>query len=239
MRVLAAALGLLGPRMSHHGDGSSVGQVNAPLGAFTVEVCVDAKNQVRESNEANNCTTLPTPRSFFVAAETWFGAISGTTPSSPGGTDHESWISNDASLDFDQYDGGGRFSYLFNGTVTWIDDGTSSGTDCTVSGGGSKTYHDDASIGGLTVDYLHGVYLTGGLTEQVDGRFYKITTSCPLGGGGTSMGPLEQDFWDPSPNDLPIHLPFGATELPGSPSETVDEATWTWDLKAGFRSPSQ
>jgi hypothetical protein len=212
----------LGPGESHRGEGSSPHPVGAPIGAYTLEICGDAKNQVRESNEDNNCAPIRRPSHFFVAAQTWFGSLSGTKVSA--GSQLETWRSTNARLDFDGA-GGGVFEYLFKGSVTWIDSGAVD--KCVQDGKGTKTYDHDDSIGSLTVDYLNGTY-SGNLNENVDGPFYEIQDSC----GGQLPGPQQPDFWNPFPDGSPVALPFGSRTLPGSPTRFGD-TTWVWDLKVG------
>jgi CARDB len=222
------AVPALGPGRSDSGEDIVVPNTRFPLGAYKLFVCADAKHQEAESDE-NNCVKLSTPRYFFVAAASWKGSLSGTFTAVGDGELTERWSSSDASLDFDQYEHGGIFTYLFNGSVTWTDSGQDS-SGCQISGAGEDTFHGDAANGQLTVDYLKGEYTTTGFSEE-DGAFYDFTYhDCPfLTNPPSGTGPLQRVFWEPEPLGAPIQLPFGSTTLPGSPSK-VFTGSWTWNL---------
>jgi hypothetical protein len=219
----------LGPGESHKARSSSDQPITAPLGAYRLEVCVDTKHQVRESNEKNNCEFLPRPSEFYVIAQTWFGSLSGIKTLADEAI--ETWRSTDASFDVELRHGRGLFSYLFSGTVKWSDSG-SYGGGCVQSGTGTRTYSDDDSLGELVVDYGNETYTSTDLTE-LGGPFYTIDITCPHG-HSTFNGPYQPQFWNPSPDGAAVPMPFGSRELSGSPSHMAN-VTWVWDLKAGFR----
>jgi CARDB len=229
-RLLAdRAVPAIGPGRTDSGEDTVVHANHLPLGAYKVVVCADAKSQEAESDEANNCVKLTNPRYFFVAAASWQGSLSGSLTAVGDGELTERWSSNDASLDFDQYEHGGIFTYLFNGSVTWTDSGIDS-AGCTISGAGEDTFHGSTANGQLTVDYLKGDYITGGISEE-GGAYYPLTyRGCPDPTSGAAIGPLQRVFWEPEPLGAPIRLPFGSTTLPGSPS-SVFQAAWTWNLQ--------
>jgi hypothetical protein len=215
-------------RESHFASARTAHAVNLPIGAYTVEVCVDAKNQVHESNEHNNCRTLPVPAHFFVIPETWFGSISGIKTGA--GDTAERWQSSDAAFDVDIKRGQGIFDYIFSGTVKWTESG-SLGGGCVLSGTGTRSYTNDDSLGVLTIDYLHENYNATDFTDH-GSQFFTITITCPHG-VSTADGPSRPiTFFNPTPDATPIPLPFGSTTLTGSPSQMAN-VTWTWDLKAG------
>lgn len=190
-------------------------------GDYRVVICANSKRQLRE-DRLNNCETAR--RHFYVAPRLWQGSLSGTWTAPAGST--EIWRSNGASLDFEQYTGDGRFLYVFTGTVSWSDSGTSP-DGCTVSGSGSKSYSHDDSIGNLTVDYQHDTYVAQ-LQATATG-IYQITETCPRGGPVTVPGPLNLLFWAPSPLAGQASLPFGSISLPGSPAQ-APFTVFTWNL---------
>jgi hypothetical protein len=221
------AVPALGPGREDRDEGSSpIYAPHAyPIGEYTLRICADAKNHVNESDELNNCGRLR-PRRFFIAARSWSGSLGGIETG--GLTDR--WQSTNAQLNFDQYESGGVFSYLFSGAVTWTISGTTA-SGCTVSGTGTKSYESDASIGALKVDYLNANY-TGGL-QETGGPFFQVSFSnCPDGGTPPppEAAPYEPDFWQTSFGST-IPLPFGTAALPGSPIQFAG-ATWHWSLQA-------
>jgi hypothetical protein len=222
------AVPALGPGRSSTGEDHVVRPNHFPLGAYKIVVCADAKRQEDESDE-DNCVKLSTPRYFFVAAASWKGSLSGSFTAVGDGELTERWSSTDTSLDFDQYEHGGIFTYLFNGSVTWTDSGHDS-SGCQISGAGEDTFHGSAANGQLTVDYLKGDYTTAGFSEE-SGAFYDLTYhDCPfLTNPPSATAPLQRVFWEPSPLGTPIRLPFGSRMLAGSPS-SVFTGTWTWNL---------
>ncbi|MBS1845601.1 MAG: hypothetical protein JST53_14385 [Actinobacteria bacterium] len=208
-----------------------------PLGAYKLIICTDAKKQESETDESDNCVKLSDPRWFFVAAPRWGGSMSGTQTTVGNGELTERWNSTNASLDFDQYEHGGVFTYLFSGSVIWSDSGTDA-AGCSISGSGEDSFKDDAANGQLTVNYLKGDYTTTGLSEESGVTFPLSIHDCPSGHSpaGTSTGPFQRVFWEPSPLGTPVPLPFGSTSLPGSPSSLFNVA-WTWNLK--LKAPSR
>jgi hypothetical protein len=222
------AVPALGPGKEDRDEGSSrvFAPHEHPIGEYTLRICADAKNHVDESDELNNCKRMQ-PRHFFIAARAWVGSLGGIETAS---TITDRWQSTNAELLFDQYDGGGVFSYLFTGAVTWTISGTVA-NGCAISGMGTKSYDNDASIGALRVDYLNANY-TGDF-QETGGPFFQVTFSnCPDGATPPppEAAPYEPDFWLPSPAST-VPLPFGSTALPGSPSQFG--GTWTWDLQSG------
>jgi hypothetical protein len=219
----------LGPGESHFERTTSEHPIDAPLGAYQIEVCVDAKNQVRESDEKNNCAILPRPSQFYVVAQTWSGSLSGVKTFS--GQSMETWRSTNASFAFDLIQGNGLFNYVFSGTVKWTDSGADDG-GCIWSGTGTRTYSNDDSLGVLTVDYRDGSFSSNDFTDWTP-PFYTIDIACPLGGHSTTDGPgRPATFWNPSPDGTPVPMPFGSSSLPGSPAQMAN-VTWTWNLQAG------
>lgn len=118
-------------------------------------------------------------------------------------------------------------SYLFTGSITWTDSGEDA-EGCTISGSGSRSYDDDASIGALSVDYLHETY--SGSLQDMSGPPYEVTFSGCQHPPPSQPGPYEPTFWLPSVTSNA--LPFGSTSLPGSPAQGPSGGTWTWNLQA-------
>lgn len=232
-RLLAdRAVPALGPGKTDSGEDTVVRANHFPLGAYKVVVCADAKSQEAESDEGNNCVKLTNPRNLFVAAAGWQGSMSGSQTTVGDGELTERWSSSNASLDFDQYEHGGIFTYLFSGSVVWTDSGIDS-AGCSISGAGEDSFHDSAANGQLTVDYLKGEYTTGGIGEE-KGPYFDLTYhDCPpdrTPPAPSPIGPLQRVFWEPSPLGNPIGLPFGSKSLPGSPASLFN-AAWTWNLQ--------
>jgi hypothetical protein len=214
----------LGPGKEHRDESSSdpFAAHDYPIGAYTLRICADAKHQVNESSE-HNCKRISHPRHFFVIARGWKGSLGGVETRSL--TDR--WQSPNAQFTFDQYEGGGIVSYLFSGAVTWTDSGTDA-EGCTVSGTGTRTYNEDASIGALSVGYLNEAY-SGGLQDTSGPPFQATFSNCQHP-PPPQPGDYEPAFWLPTVSGK-IPLPFGSTSLPGSPFQGSG-ATWSWNLDA-------
>jgi hypothetical protein len=204
---------------------------NYPLGAYTMRVCADARDQVDEAVETNNCRTIQTPGSeperFFVVRKVWKGRLSGVAQIHPQSV-YETYRSGDAAfpeaakLVFDrQINTDGLFTYDFAGPVTYKDSGSGSG--CTFSGGDTQRFGPGGAnpIGTITLDYLRGRY-SGQV--GVNGSFYTMHTQCgPFSGfdqGGPAVQPTFLNVGDPK------NLPFGATRLQDGYSTQV--STWVW-----------
>ena len=192
-----------------------------PLGAYKVEVCADWKNDVHERNENNNCTRAG---SFYVAQDIWSGSVDGVGAiGSASGA--ETWHSSNAQLAIDHYAGNGVFVYDFTGTVTWNDDGTTTG-GCKVSGHGQKSFKH---VTGINLDYSNGNY--GG---KVSIRpFYRISLTPPPGGSefcthaSTVPGPGTREILSiPTPKTLG----YDQNELQGSSPGSTPVSFWRWDF---------
>jgi hypothetical protein len=210
----------LRPGQSDTGQETVVPDYRFPLGSYKVFLCANAGGKTIEQS---NCRRM-LPRYFFVIAAAWRGSLGGRE--SFGGSAGESWSAPNAELKFDQYEGGGVVTYLFHGTVGWIDSGIDAG-GCTWSGAGTRTYNGDDSIGDLQVQYLRMSFIGSlGLGRP----FYRINVSCPGQGTGHEPGPFHPEFWATSSEGQQTRLPFGAIFLPGSPTSGL-MGTWTWRLE--------
>jgi hypothetical protein len=192
------------------------------FGAYKAKVCADARHQVKERNEDNNCTRAGY---FYVVPFGWQGSLDTDGVKgvgvAAGAAKAEKFHSSDGSLQFGRYLGGGIFLYDFYGTVEWKDSGVNSG-GCTVSGQGKKTY---GFTPGLRLDYLGGTYHGKVLAG---GSFYTISITGGFPCGSTAPGPATKEvlnIGDPMP------LLFDQEQLKGSFSTGEAEgATWRWDF---------
>jgi hypothetical protein len=196
-----------------------------PPGGYEVVICADAKDQVDEPEEQNNCK--PVLKHFYVAVRSWRGSLSGTATPVPSW--NERWQSSSSSFDYETYTGDGKFLYLFSGTVTWSDHAVDN-EGCTWTGAGEESFQHDQELGGLTIDYLNENFDSGGLLLPT-GDHYDVTATCPDGHNPpTQSGPLEHTFWLPS-TGAPVGMPFGSKALPGSPAP-VFGTTYVWSFQA-------
>jgi hypothetical protein len=193
-----------------------------PLGAYKVEVCADVKNDVHERNENNNCKRAG---SFYVAQDIWSGSVDGAgADGSASGA--ETWHSSDAQLSIDHYAGNGVFVYAFTGTVTWSDDGVTTG-GCKITGHGQKSF---TQVNGINLDYSNGNY-KGKVRIRA---FYRITISPPPQGSEfcsptpvTVPGPETREILNiPTPKDLK----YDQNELQGSSPGGTPRSFWRWDF---------
>jgi hypothetical protein len=215
------AVGALPPGSESAGEDDVVpGNHHFPPGVYSIVICADAKRQVAERNEHNNCRRVR--EQFYVAVRSWAGSLSGTALPQPAWT--ERWTGA-GSFDYDLYAGAGRFLYLFSGTVQWFDSFTDS-QGCRWGGSGEESFAHDDQLGGLTIDYRHDLYESQGLLLP-SSESYVVADSC---GSASTSGPLEHTFWMPSLEGT-VALAFGSTTLPGSPNSVFD-TTYVWRLRA-------
>jgi CARDB len=205
-------------RESHAGNATKTFVVDPgfPPGIYSVAVCADYKDKIKEKDEDNNCEILDDR--FYITESVWSGTINGTGCLTPGlngqcGDAKETWSSNNASFEFVAYASGGRFQYVFSGTVSWAAAGTDI-DDCTWSGAGSQTFSRQG--GTMLVDYDNAIYTA---RLEVD-QFYDVTKDCPgVFDDGTEPGPVYDVFLRTFEggtvgSDLP--LPDAATVLEGT-----------------------
>jgi hypothetical protein len=213
----------LAPGDSDRGGASDTVSVDIlPLGAYKVEVCADVKDRVRERNENNNCRRAG---SFYVVQDIWSGSVTGAgAVGSASGA--ETWQTSDARLSLDEYAGKGVFVYAFTGTVTWNDDGVTTG-GCRVSGHGQKSF---TLVPSVKLDYSDGNY-RGKVSTPA---FYPITVSPPPEGSEfcrpnpyTVPGPSTREILNiPTPKTLK----FDQNELQGSSPGGTPRSFWRWDF---------
>jgi len=196
---------------------------NYPIGAYLVEVCADDGNDVRESNENNNCALIRNPVldaiKVYVVRRTWVGHLGGVATMGPV---LEQYKSNNAKLIFDSPRSleRGTFAYTFQGTVTYTDSGDL--TPCSWTGGRTRVFGPGGATadGSVTFNYLNRWYAA---TALVDDAFsFSIRLVC--GGKVVSRisGPRSPLFFK-APSTT---FPFGATEISGSNASAIQN--WTW-----------
>lgn len=188
-------------------------------GEYALQVCADATDEVRESNESNNCRLVGSPKQFFISFRSWTGSLRGKGELPGGGTAVEDWSSANVAWTFAGYQDPGLFVYNPTGTVTSIDSGVTTG-NCTVIGNGSSPI----SSGALILDYPSASYTA---SANVNPGSYKYEQFC---GGAPDSYPGPQfslalatflQFGSVQP------LPFGATTLSGAfTDETNTNNTW-------------
>jgi hypothetical protein len=222
-------VGSIGPHEGDQGDDEVVSGNHYPLGAYELVVCVGSHGASAKQSEPN-CDPVKAPSHFYIAAASWKGTMYGTQTAVGDGELTEHFGSPDAGLDFDQYEGGGLFTYVFTGSVIWEDNGFDS-SGCKITGSGEESFSHDASLGQLNVDYRKGEFF-GGLTYTGPARYPLVFSQCPEGDPppGPASGPLEHVFFEPTLLSGPDKLPWGSTSLPGSPL-TVYTTTWKWQLE--------
>lgn len=191
-------------------------------GGYSVYVCADAKKQVPERNEDNNCRFVgDRGQRFYVAFERWTGSLRGAGPMIWGGGAREDWSSSSVALTFRGYTEPGYFGYGYSGPVIYVASGTTSG-GCTVSGGGTVF----AGTGSLSIDYQEETYTALGFGT---GNDYSYLLDC---GGTVSPYPGAENYiflsTDPVPG-IPQPLPFGTRTLSNAFTDEFG-VNYTWDL---------
>lgn len=181
---------------------TSTGPVlDAGIGAYAVQVCADAKEDVKEKNEKNNCRLLlngPELVKYYLARKTWSGFLNGSNTIG-GGSAQEYWESKDATLTFREFRASGDFVYGFSGTVTWRESGTDGG-GCTWSGEGTRTFtHTQTELGELVLNVDTGIYEG---SYGIDSLFFPIHAQCGESSGFDSMGPKTFYFLSSGPQAL-------------------------------------
>ncbi len=185
---------------------------NDPVpGGYSVWVCADATNRVRESNEKNNCRSVaPRDLRFYVGFEKWTGSLSGHGPMTWGGSTREDWSGTDILLTMSSVvEAAGVFAYDLSGNVHYEVSGTSTG-GCTASGSGNVAAAAGPLPGYLRLYYEREFYLGGAAGTGSD---YDYLLDC---GGTVSPYPGAQNylFFNTGPEFPP--LPFGAKTISGT-----------------------
>ncbi len=233
-RLADRAVPALAPGGKDRGRAKPIREPRLPLGSYAVVLCANARKQVAEGNEANNCRKLPDP--FYVISTGWNGSISGTSTlgplidSGPIPGDHslEKWQATDLDFFFNEYKGDGVFDYeLILGTVDYQDGGIDA-AGCRYSGGGTNR----AAGGSFTADYSGDTY-TGivGMAE-----FYEIQVSCPESSNLPLEGPAQTESLSTDvvgrQSVRGQSLLFGSFTVAGSNADRELGSTWRWSLAA-------
>ncbi len=212
------------PKLEAGKDSAGVGKAEigiptgADLGVYQATLCADARNEVGEDKEGNNCEDAG---KFYVVRKQWAGSFGGlATPFSLSGIT-ESWNAADARFELDPnaVSNDGLFVYkLKQATITYEDSGSFGG--CTYAGSGVE----GSPSGILRLQYADEKYM--GQANNRSGFSYPVLVTCP--GGGTYVG-----YPGPAvipPFTAPVqNLPFGTTKLGGTYSGPA--ATWGWSLR--------
>jgi CARDB protein len=202
-----------------HGDAgrATTPVLRAPAGAYRVRACADVPDQVRESNENNNCDffKLPGPH-YYVANDRYKGTVSGNQELTPSGGWYEYWQMPSADFGPAQYLGNGAFTYNLTGSVYYNDSG---GTACTVTGSGVGS-----TTGELQIQFEGNRYVGTGSTN----------TSYPIFKCGNNddgdTGPKEPTVLETVGDDFVFPtLQFG-NHIEGTLTSSDGTETWNWTL---------
>jgi hypothetical protein len=128
----------LDAKFQHQADERVVSRNRFPAGSYKLLICVDARNDERESNEHNNCIPIKKDfRTFYSAYNQYIGTVNGSGQGHPFEEQvREQW--NGSNLGFVQTNyNKGTFLYTPDreGSVFYEIGGTTS-TNCTFSGNG-------------------------------------------------------------------------------------------------------
>jgi hypothetical protein len=214
------AVGALRPNRRDVGESDARGTNEFPAGAYKIVVCADAKDQVKESNERNNCGRVTSPPSFYSVYEQWEGSINGTGPGLFG--TQETWRpATDASFGFDGYLGGGLFSWKVDGGAVKY---TTAGSGAGCSYNGSGTFALDRRFGQLLLNYDTGTYTASAGPNP--GATYTVAENC----SGSIIN--RTAFARPvALLALQQNLPYGSTALKGAFADpAVKGVNYTWNL---------
>lgn len=219
-RLVDRAVGALGSGERDQGASDPRGNNNYLAGAYKVVICVDAKDQEKESNERNNCGRVDQLHFFYSTYEQWEGSINGSGPGMFG--TEETWRpATDASFGFDGYLGGGLFTWKVDGgAVKYTTAG--SGAGCTYSGSG--TFALDRNSGQLLLNYDTGTYTAS--AGPGFGATYTVVENCS--GSITNRTAFARPA---ALLALQQNLPFGSTVLKGAFADpAVNGVNYTWNL---------
>ena len=220
----------LRPGKSDFGQGGDPMADSLPPGAYDAIVCADSGKKVKESNEDNNCAPLGPA---YVIVRSWFGTLNGSSPAlEPGVT--ETWETSDASFEFAENLGDGRFKYEFRGSLHYTVSGTDS-RGCSWSGSDTTALTGGADVGGqgLILDYRKEEYFGN---SSIAGFPFTWQRSCPDEPPEELPGPANVAGGFIVVNSQEIDtkpMPFGSTTLQGSATNEHNSAQFGWLLGAG------
>jgi CARDB len=212
------AVGGLRPDGRDRGKSDTRGQNRFRAGAYHIVVCVDAKNQEKESNERNNCGRL---ERFYSTYRGWEGTLGSVGPGLGGSGTTETSKSTDASYGFDQYLGGGLFSWKADGgSVKYTHQGSANG--CSYTGSATFALERFAPI---LADYKKERYQAN--AAPTFGATYTIVQQCGQS-SVNAVGPVYSDALSTGKQTLT----FGNDRLDGAAAFPTQGGTinQTWNL---------
>jgi len=217
------------PKLKKDARSSEVGTAkiaipgDAKLGDYTAFLCADARNEVKEKNELDNCEEAG---KFYIAKKQWTGTFAGGFDDSRTGV-AETWGATDATFSFQKYMGSGILLYGVQATVIYEAGNQAGASSCAYSGTGV----DGGVIGFLRIDYGKGEY-TASVRSEAPPYTYPIFADCGDGPQFDHSGPDTAAVLEISTLTGGQKLPFGTDALSGSlPSAVEPDAHFTWDLK--------
>lgn len=192
---------------------------DAKLGEYTAILCADARGDVKEKNELDNCEEAG---KFYIAKKEWAGSFSGAFDDGSGPA--ESWGVTDARFSFGTYQSPGDFIYNVHGTVVY--EIASTGGSCVYSGSGV----DGSPLGFVRLNYAAAQYT--GLVRSNQDFSYPVFVDCGDGPVLDQTGPLTAGVLEISAASGGRALPFGTDALSGSQVGVQEpKANFTWSLK--------
>jgi CARDB len=230
-RLGAQAVGRLGSDgVDEIDDERPLNPNRLPAGGYAIRICADAKEDVNESNEGNNCGRVQAKFSdFYSTYREWEGTVSGIGwglggPTFSGMT--ESWTSRgtgaDVAYTFTRYRSSGKFVWgMAGGAIKWTHQG-SLGPGCS-NVNGSGTFVLDP---GSRVAANYGRESYSAQAVAISGAQYPITSDCGFGG----TGPVHPTALSTGMQ----RLPFDTGSLAGVAASEVDPGVnYSWDLAGG------
>lgn len=192
---------------------------DAKLGEYEVQVCVDARDQVNELDEFDNCDDHI--GQFYIARKEWSGSFSGSYDRR--GLPVEEWSTTDAHFKFQEYTNPGKFQYEITYATLVFKTSGSDGA-CTWTGSGIETN----PVGQLDLRYHEGTYEAR--VKNAPGFSYPIILE---GEEGCSDA---HDVHGPYAGAdalvfLNKPLPFGVDELGGVFSAPGTATHYIWNLR--------
>jgi CARDB len=193
-------------------------------GEWTIGVCADANNKVKESNERNNCTDGK-PK-FYSAYRTYKGFLLGERPGISEGA-IEAWqTTSDTTYGPGQYVGRGLFIYKNTAASAVRYQHSGSGGGCSYSGEG--TFAIDGNLSQIMLNLKAGIYTANATT--LFGSQYMVTLNCGAAGTYTRSAIVGGT---PALLAVQEELKFGHTRLVGStniPTTPTESIEYFWDL---------
>jgi hypothetical protein len=181
-------------------------------GEYRIVICADAKDQVRESNEGNNCRRVRSFRHVYSSYYGYLGTAGGTGPGPTfNNNTSESWRHSQrlAFVWSGQYIAGAFRYEPEGGTVRYTTQGTNNNCHFT----GSRTLQL-AARSTITVDWHKEAYVAA----VAPAGHYRITNDCDP--GNRISGPLTNVVFQTGLL-APKQLPFGSRSLAGAEQDPL------------------